>query len=213
MGWLPLVTTASRANCILAGIQSATPTRTLLSKEERSASILRGAAAAFARTGFAATSMEDVAAASGITKLIVYRHFDSKEELYRAVLEQVSTRLVEEFVAGVDAGQQAVGYRTFLTVAREDPDGFVLLWRHASREPQFAEYAREFRRGAVGLATTPLAGTFATRPALARWAPEAIIDVMVTTVLAWLEHGHPAADEEFLVTATAGLRAMVDAWR
>jgi AcrR family transcriptional regulator len=188
-------------------------TRTLLNKEERTASILRGAAAAFARTGFAATSMEDVAAASGITKLIVYRHFGSKEELYRAVLEQVSNRLVEEFVAGVEEGRPAIGYRTFLTVARENPDGFVLLWRHATREPQFAAYAREFRSGAVGLATTPLAGAFATRPALARWAPEAIIDEMVSAVLAWLEHGHPAADEEFLATATAGLRAMVDSWR
>jgi AcrR family transcriptional regulator len=36
--------------------------------------------------------MEDIAAASGI-ELIVYRHFDSKEELYRAVLQQVFDRL------------------------------------------------------------------------------------------------------------------------
>jgi AcrR family transcriptional regulator len=157
--------------------------------------------------------MEDVAAASGITKLIVYRHFGSKEELYRAVLEQVSTRLVEEFVRGSEAGSPALGLRTFLTVARENPDGFVLLWRHAYREPQFADHAREFRQGAVDLARAPLAGTFATRPALARWAPEAIIDEMVSAVLAWLEHGHPSADEEFLATATAGLRAMVQAWQ
>jgi AcrR family transcriptional regulator len=157
--------------------------------------------------------MEDVAAEAGITKLIVYRHFESKEELYRAVLEAVSQRLVEEFVAGVEESRQAIGLRTFLTVARENTDGFVLLWRYAYREPQFAEYAKKFREGAVALATTPLAGTFATRPALARWAPEAIIDEMVSAVLAWLEHGHPAADEEFLTTATAGLRAMVAAWQ
>lgn len=192
--------------------RSVSAPRTLLNKQDRAASILRGAATAFAHAGFAATSMEDVAAASGITKLIVYRHFDSKEDLYRAVLEQVSSRLVTEFVTGVEAGHQALGYRTFLTVARENPDGFVLLWRHAAREPQFAQYAREFRKGAVDLATTPLAGTFATRPALARWAPEAVIDEMVSAVLAWLEHGHPSADEEFLATATAGLRAMVEAW-
>lgn len=188
-------------------------TRRLLSREDRAASILRGAAEAFAHTGFAATSMEDVAAASGITKLIVYRHFESKEELYRAILEQVSNRLVEEFVTLTQTGSQALGLRTFLTVARENPDGFVLLWRHAYREPQFAEYAKAFRKGAVDLARTPLAGAFATRPALARWAPEAIIDEMVSAVLAWLEHGHPSADEEFLTTATAGLRAMVGAWQ
>src|SRR5204863_4834383 len=89
--------------------------RQLLSRPERQAAILRGAATAFARTGYAATSMEDVAAASGITKLIVYRHFDSKEELYRAVLQQVSDRLAEEFVAGVQRGERrGLGVRTLL---------------------------------------------------------------------------------------------------
>ena len=106
-----------------------------------------GAAAAFARTGFAATSMEDVAAACGVTKLIVYRHFDSKEELYRAILQRVFDRQAEELVrASPTAGAPGVGARTLLTVAREDPAGFVLLWRHAAREPQFADYASTHRR-------------------------------------------------------------------
>src|SRR5687768_1895498 len=119
--------------------------RQLLGREERQASILRGAAQAFARAGFAGTSMDDVAAAAGITKLIVYRHFDSKDELYRAVLQRVSSRLAEELVAALEQPQpRAIGARVLLTVAREDPDGFVLLWRHAAREPQFAAYAAEF---------------------------------------------------------------------
>ena len=46
--------------------------------------------------GFAATSMEDVAEACGVTKLIVYRHFDSKEDLYRAILQRVFDRQAEE---------------------------------------------------------------------------------------------------------------------
>jgi AcrR family transcriptional regulator len=33
--------------------------------------------------------MDEVAARAGITKLIVYRHFGSKTELYQAVLESV----------------------------------------------------------------------------------------------------------------------------
>jgi AcrR family transcriptional regulator len=156
--------------------------------------------------------MEDVAAACGITKLIVYRHFSSKEELYRAVLEEVSQRQVQVFLDNILEGSQAVGYRTFLTVAREHPDGFVLLWRHAYREPQFAAYAREFRDKAVEVARAPLAGVFPDRPALARWAPEAVIDEMVSAVLAWLEHGSADDDEAFLDAATAGLRGMVERW-
>jgi AcrR family transcriptional regulator len=64
-----------------------TAPRQLLDRAARREAIVRGAAAAFAEKGYAGTSMEDVAAAAGITKLIVYRHFSSKEELYDAVLE------------------------------------------------------------------------------------------------------------------------------
>ena len=71
----------------------------------RRAAILRAAAAAFAERGFADTSMDDVAAAAGITRLIVYRHFPSKEALYVAVLEGVRDRLAEESVASIERGE------------------------------------------------------------------------------------------------------------
>jgi len=153
--------------------------------------------------------MEDVAAASGITKLIVYRHFSSKEDLYRAVLEQVSSRMVEVFVDNVQHGTSTVGVRTYLTVARELPDAFVLLWRHAAREPQFAEHAEAFRHRAVEVA----AANLAERGPLTAWAPEALVDTLVAQVLDWLAHGDPAHDDEFLDRAARGLRAMVVAWR
>ena len=89
--------------------------------------------------------MEDVADACGVTKLIVYRHFDSKEELYRAILQRVFDRQAEELVRGLEHVQPGLGARTLLTVAREDPAAFTLLWRHAPREAQFAAYALELR--------------------------------------------------------------------
>src|SRR5262245_44268798 len=76
----------------------------LLSRSERQASILRGASRAFARTGFAGTSMDDVAAECGVTKLILYRHFDTKEDLYRAVLQRVFERHGEELAARMEGG-------------------------------------------------------------------------------------------------------------
>ena len=65
----------------------------LLPRAERRAAILHGAALAFASSGFADTSMDDVGTACGVTKLIVYRHFGSKEELYREILQQVFDHL------------------------------------------------------------------------------------------------------------------------
>jgi AcrR family transcriptional regulator len=181
-----------------------------LPRAARQETILRGAARAFARAGYAATSMEDIAAASGITKLIVYRHFDSKEELYRAVLQRVFDRLAEEFVVGYSRGEGGVGARSLLTVAREDPDGFHLLWRHAAREPQFADYARELRERSVDASRALLAGQ--VQPALYEWATHTLVDYLVEAVLNWLEFGEPARDEKFVSLATAGARAGIRAW-
>jgi AcrR family transcriptional regulator len=189
---------------------SAVP-RVLLPRADRAASILRGAATAFARAGFAATSMEDVAAASGITKLIVYRHFESKEELYRAVLTRVSDRLAENFAGALESERPGgVGARSLLATAREDPDGFVLLWRHAAREPQFADYAAAQRAQAVAVARS-LRGPEGDE-VWERWAAEAIVSWLVESVLAWIEVGDPTRDEEFLTRVGDGLRAQRSVW-
>jgi AcrR family transcriptional regulator len=181
-----------------------------LPRAERSAAILHGAAQAFARTGYAATSMEDIAAASGITKLIVYRHFDSKEELYRAVLQRVFDQLAEEFLVGIQRGGDGVGARALLAAAREDPAGFQLLWRHAAREPQFADYSRELREHAVDASRALLAPWVA--PDLAEWAAQTIVGYLVEAVLNWLEYGDAARDAEFVDLATAALRSGISAW-
>jgi AcrR family transcriptional regulator len=183
------------------------PVRQLLARPERQASILRGAAEAFAHSGYAATSMDDVAAACGVTKLIVYRHFASKEELYRAILERVFSRMGEELEARLQTPAQGVGARTILTVAREDPDGFVLLWRHAAREPQFADYVRDTRELAAG-AVRELMGLRSGDELMDHWTSETIFGWLIETVLTWLDVGDPKRDSEMVDRATAALRAM-----
>jgi AcrR family transcriptional regulator len=183
-----------------------------LPRAERQATILGGAARAFARTGYAGTSMEDIAAASGITKLIVYRHFDSKEELYRAVLQRVFDRLVEVFVAGYEAGPSSgIGARSLLTVARDDPDGFRLLWQHAAREPDFADYAEDLRERAVDASRALLAGQ--VEADVHEWAAHTLLGYLVEAVLNWLEYGDPARDDEFVALATGLLVSGIPAWR
>ena len=188
------------------------PARRLLRREERQASILHGAAAAFARSGFAATSMEDVAEACGVTKLIVYRHFDSKEDLYRAILQRVFDRQGEELLHGLsNPGAQGLGARTLLTVAREDPEAFTLLWRHAPREAQFAAYAHELRSMAVG-AVRDLMQIESDDPAFDAWSAEVVIGWLVEAVLTWLEVGDPMRDDDMVTWTTDGLRRMRAGW-
>jgi AcrR family transcriptional regulator len=190
-----------------------TPPRQLLDRAARRETILRGAAKAFAQKGYAATSMEDVAAAAGITKLIVYRHFDSKQELYDEVLEGVSARGREIFIAGLQAGRPGSGaVWALLTAAREEPDGFTLLWRHAVREPQFAEHAATIRGRGVRAAEALLTSLGVEVGPSRRWAAETIMSYLVEAVLHWLEEGRPADDEEFVERVTRSLPALIKAW-
>ncbi len=186
-------------------------TRRLLRRDERQAQILGAAAAAFARGGYAATSMEDVAVEAGITRLIVYRHFESKEELYRAVLTAVTERLAEEWQTGVRSREHGFVFRALLTVAREQPDGYRLLFEYAAREPQFAAFGEDVRAVQVELADQML-GPQLPDPGLRRWATRTLIGYINDSVLAWLEVGDPARDDEFVEQATDGMLGMYRAW-
>lgn len=57
--------------------------------------ILDAAEAEFAVTGLSAARTEAIAAKTGVTKAMIYYYFQSKEELYRAVLERCLTEALE----------------------------------------------------------------------------------------------------------------------
>jgi AcrR family transcriptional regulator len=186
-------------------------TRVLLDRPTRRAAILRAAATAFAERGFAATSMDDVAFAAGITRLIVYRHFDSKDALYAAVLQDVRDRLAQEGAAFSGRGE-SVAVRALLAVGRDDPAGVTLLLRHAAREPQFASYADEFREQVITYADRLMRLARAPARVRSRWAAETLVSFVFDALLHWLEDGDPARDDEFLARVDASLPALVAAW-
>jgi len=187
-------------------------TRVLLDAPTRRAAILAAAATAFAERGFAGTSMDDVAAAAGITRLIVYRHFGSKEELYAAVLQHVRDRLAEATGSGPGGRGENAAVRALLVVARENPDAVFLLLRHAAREPQFAHYADEFREQVITLAERLMVDARAPARVRTRWAAETLVSFVFDALLNWIEDGDPGRDAEFLARVDASLPALVAAW-
>src|SRR5690242_6648765 len=105
-----------------------------LPRAERRDQILAAATRAFARAGFAGTGLDDIAAEAGVSRVILYRHFDSKTDLYRAALDRVLARLSAQVGEG-QYGTESVA--DLIAAAAEDPDGFRLVFRHAAREPEF----------------------------------------------------------------------------
>ena len=63
--------------------------------------LLRAATRQFAERGFSATSIDDVCRDAGVVKSAVYWHFESKEGLLTAVLEETATAWIDGIVASV----------------------------------------------------------------------------------------------------------------
>jgi len=57
---------------------------------EKTEAILDGAMREFLTHGYAATSMDRVAAAAGVSKATVYSHFQDKEGLFAALIQQLA---------------------------------------------------------------------------------------------------------------------------
>jgi AcrR family transcriptional regulator len=66
----------------------ASKTQKRLPPAERRELILQSAGRLFGERGYAHTSLDEISAAAGVTKPILYRHFDSKKALYLALLER-----------------------------------------------------------------------------------------------------------------------------
>jgi AcrR family transcriptional regulator len=167
---------------------------------ERREQILTAAKRAFSQNGFAATGLEDVAREAGVTRVLIYRHFDSKEDLYRAALDDARARVRSATGRAHELEEESLG--ALVAVASEDPDGFRLLFRHAAREPAFRAYAEEFWDRATTVAQRYLRELLPDAGQL-RWAARLVPVVTVETIVAWLDAGQPGP-KEAVVSAVNG---------
>src|SRR5258708_5721679 len=79
----------------------------------------------FAERGFAATSMRDISAASGVSHPLIHHHFGSKEELYAAVKRRMVEGYARRFPAAARAPNRPLSVRAemrrIMTYLSENP--------------------------------------------------------------------------------------------
>jgi TetR/AcrR family transcriptional regulator len=59
-----------------------------LTAEKRREQLIEVAVELFSRKGFKGTTTREIAAAAGVTEAIIFRHFETKEQLYTAIIDQ-----------------------------------------------------------------------------------------------------------------------------
>ena len=115
--------------------------------QDRSREVVQAALKLFVERGFAATKLEDVARAAGVSKGLPYLYFRSKEDLFKAVIAEAILEplaMGEQFVAAYE-GHSADLLRILFERYRdfnESPSGGVtkLVIGEAGNFPDVARY-------------------------------------------------------------------------
>ena len=125
-------------------------TRRLTRKEQQAETrerLVRSAARVFARRGFRAASLDEIAADAGFTKGAVYANFDGKEDLFLAMLDERfdERRSAMERTAATGEepeDQVRAGGGDFADYLGADPEWqrlFFEMAAHAGRDERFRE--------------------------------------------------------------------------
>ena len=186
-----------------------------LPRAARRAQIIDSAAGAFLTAGFDGTSMDDVSEAAGVSRLLVYRIFDTKEHLYRAVLASVTDEFIAEFedLDLAELRRRGGIVRVMLGIARRHPDAFRLLWRHAAHEPAFAAFSDRFRSVLADYAANVVTLTgLGIPPRMLRWCATTLAAHLLEGMSSWLDDGDPTGDDDYVVFQVCGLFALIEAW-
>jgi len=105
-----------------------------LNREQRRSQILQAASSVFGRLGFESARMDDVAKEAGIAKGLLYKHFPSKDSLFRSLVDRQGRAYAEELrsalgdsdVAGDPAGALRAGLAFWLHLVRDTDAAFNL---------------------------------------------------------------------------------------
>jgi len=127
--------------------------------------LLDAALEVFAEHGYGGTSLDQVAAAAGLTKGAIYSNFDSKDDLFFAMMKDQALNRVEAVRAALEASADAANQQQsardigrLLTAAftqeREWQLVFLDFWRRAVQDEavraQFVAHRRALRAAITG---------------------------------------------------------------
>jgi AcrR family transcriptional regulator len=185
-------------------------TRQRLPAAERREVIVEAAGRLFGERGYDATRLDEIAARAGVTKPIVYRHFDSKRDLYLALLERHRADL-GGFIAAMPAeGTAAERLRAVLDLWLDYVEAHSYSWKMLFRDtgggPQVAARRREVHAEARAVLVEAIA-SLASSPIPPRQrepVAELISMGMAALVLWWIEEAN--------VSRAAVLDALTTVW-
>ncbi len=127
-----------------------TPRKRRLSRAARRQIIEEAASRLFAERGYAATTLEDVAGAAGVTKPVLYQHFESKKDLHLTLLAQHRDALLTELAESL-AEETPLSERiprvadAWFSYVDRNRYAWAMLFRDTTGDPEVQAFYREMQ--------------------------------------------------------------------
>ena len=164
---------------------------------ERREQLIQIARTLFAKKGFEATSIEEVAQKASVSKPVVYEHFGGKEGLYAVVVDREVGALLDRITQGLGAVHPREklinAAEAFLTYIEEQPEGFTILVR-GSTSPTAAGTFASLLGDVASQVDYVLEEEFSARGYDKKLAPlysRALVGMVAQVGLWWLDTGKP----------------------
>jgi AcrR family transcriptional regulator len=132
-----------------------------LTAEHRRQQLVDVALELFARRGYRATTMDDIADAAGVTKPLVYQHFSSKRALYLELVNSIAQELliaIRGAVMEAEGPRQQVemGFAAYFRMVISREDEFRLLYGRDHADDKELGRALRTVEDAIAAAIEPL---------------------------------------------------------
>lgn len=112
--------------------------------------IVQAASKVFLGRGFAAATVDEIAACAGVSKRTIYKHFESKEALFSLIIVQTSGQLTNSLETSLKKGRDP--RETLTELAREyvhlilSPQALDIYRLVVSESARFPDLARSFHQ-------------------------------------------------------------------
>ena len=164
-----------------------------LTAEARRAQLLVVAREVFAEDGYHGAAMEQIAVRAGVTKPVLYQHFEGKKELYLGLLEEDMARLLADIrraIEGARSNRERIERSTgaYFGFIDANEGSFRLLFRETmGADPDFRQSIERFRDALASSIAAVIASETGLPTSESELLARAVMGIAESAAQWWLE--------------------------
>jgi len=172
--------------------------------------LMDAAAQVIARQGLHSTTMDDISASLGMTKIVLYRTFGTKDKLIESILERITNQFLH--VDALKIEKYGDRLHRYLEISRHHEDSARIL---LLQTPYDEKYNKQFKRLSRQLNKRTKSRieqrqeSGETQCGIdVKFVSETIVSFVLNSISRWLKNGKRTQDDEFVQWMLASRAAM-----